>query len=310
MIGRRVAAASIVVAAVLAVSGCAVAGAERDVRTTVESFFAALEHSDASAALDLTTLQPTDFACPELAWTPPSDGPLQNPEVTSVEAEGDTARAEVSYRSPSDGTMQLDLVRQSGRWRITPPDSWRIVVDFDAPTVAQVTIGDSCTLPATHGRVQGFGWPGRYTVTVVDPTNVLDRGDSHPYQVPTGSPNGGLFADGGVLPAVPQSSLARVRQDAAQPLRAAVLRCSESGFTDPSCPAPLRGLSAAPGAPAPTGDYAVIQRIWTDDDATWRFEGGTGRVTALRDGVATEVEFAVTGALRVGADGELSPSVD
>ncbi len=142
------------------------------------------------------------------------------------------------------------------------------------PTVADVSIDGVCKMPLSDGRVDAHAWPGRYQVEVSDPTGVLERSESFLLAVPDGTTTG-LNGDPLSLPAGPDGELALVQSEATPLLRAAFGRCAEAGFSGPSCPPELRGVAPIEVA-APSDGYLTIDRLLSEDGASWRFESGTG----------------------------------
>ncbi|MCW2164780.1 hypothetical protein B0I12_001915 [Microbacterium hydrothermale] len=308
--GRRIAPLLLIGVAVL--GGCAAPAAESggdgEARTTVDTFLRAVADGRYSEALPLTTLGADGLICSALADDSSTSKAIAAPEVTGLRVNGDSATAEVSYRAPAATTVTLALTRESDTWRITFPDEWRLAVGFDGPTVARVSIDDACDIPSTDGGVDGPAWPGRYQVTVSDPTGVLERSESFLYEVPDGSTTG-LDVDPLSLPAVPEDELALVQSEATPLLRAAFEKCADAAFSGSSCPRSLEGVTAA-GTSAPSDGYLAIDRLYTDDGDSWRFDSGTGSLAVTKDGTPTTIEFHYSGTVSRGADGTLSLAFD
>lgn len=308
--GRRIAPLLLIGVAVL--GGCAAPAAESggdgEARTTVDTFLRAVADGRYSEALPLTTLGADGLICSALADDSSTSKAIAAPEVTGLQVNGDSATAEVSYRAPAATTVTLALTRESDTWRITFPDEWRLAVGFDGPTVARVSIDDACDIPFTDGGVDGPAWPGRYQVTVSDPTGVLERSESFLYEVPDGSTTG-LDVDPLSLPAVPEDELALVQSEATPLLRAAFEKCADAAFSGSSCPRSLEGVTAA-GTSAPSDGYLAIDRLYTDDGESWRFDSGTGSLAVTKDGTPTTIEFHYSGTVSRGADGTLSLAFD
>lgn|GEM_PF-5012162 len=308
--GRRIAPLLLIGVAVL--GGCAAPAAESggdgEARTTVDTFLRAVADGRYSEALPLTTLGADVLICSALADDSSTSKAIAAPDVTGLQVNGDTATAEVSYRAPAATTVTLALTRESDTWRITFPDEWRLAIGFDGPTVAQVSIDDDCDLPVTDGRVDGPAWPGRYQVTVSDPTRVLERSESFLYEVPD-SATTGLDVDPLSLPAVPEDELALVQSEATPLLRAAFEKCADAAFSGSSCPPALEGAAAA-GADAPSDGYLAIDRLSTDDGESWGFDSGTGSLAATKDETPSTIEFHYSGTVSRGADGTLSLAFD
>lgn len=308
--GRRIAPLLLIGVAVL--GGCAAPAAESggdgEARTTVDTFLRAVADGRYSEALPLTTLGADGLICSALADDSRTSKAIAAPEVTGLQVNGDSATAEVSYRAPAATTVTLALTRESDTWRITFPDEWRLAVGFDGPTVARVSIDDACDIPFTDGGVDGPAWPGRYQVTVSDPTGVLERSESFLYEVPDGSTTG-LDVDPLSLPAVPEDELALVQSEATPLLRAAFEKCADAAFSGSSCPRSLEGVTAA-GTSAPSDGYLAIDRLYTDDGESWRFDSGTGSLAVAKDGTPTTIQFHYSGTVSRGADGTLSLAFD
>lgn len=308
--GRRIAPLLLIGVAVL--GGCAApaaqSGGDGEARTTVDTFLRAVADGRYSEALPLTTLGADGLICSALADDSSTSKAIAAPEVTGLQVNGDSATAEVSYRAPAATTVTLALTRESDTWRITFPDEWRLAVGFDGPTVARVSIDDACDIPFTDGGVDGPAWPGRYQVTVSDPTGVLERSGSFLYEVPDGSTNG-LDVDPLSLPAVPEDELALVQSEATPLLRAAFEKCADAAFSGSSCPRSLEGVTAA-GTSAPSDGYLAIDRLYTDDGESWRFDSGTGSLAVTKDGTPRTIEFHYSGTVSRGADGTLSLAFD
>lgn len=308
--GRRIAPLLLVGVAVL--GGCAAPAAESGddggARTTVDTFLRAVADGRFSEALSQTTLGADGLICSALAQDSSTSKAIAAPEVTELQVNGDTATATVDYQAPSATTITLALTRESDAWRIAFPDEWRLAVGFDGPTVAQVSVDDDCDLPVTDGRVDGPAWPGRYQVKVSDPTGVLERSESFLYEVPEGSTTG-LDLDPLSLPAVPEDELALVQSEATPLLRAAFEKCADAAFSGSSCPPALEG-AAAVGTDTPSDGYLAIDRLYTDDGESWRFESGTGSLASTNEGTPTTIEFRYTGTVSRDADGALSLAFD
>lgn len=308
--GRRIAPLLLIGVAVL--GGCAAPAAESggdgEARTTVDTFLRAVADGRYSEALPLTTLGADGLICSALADDSSTSKAIAAPEVTGLQVNGNSATAEVSYRAPAATTVTLALTRESDTWRITFPDEWRLAVGFDGPTVARVSIDDACDIPFTDGGVDGPAWPGRYQVTVSDPTGVLERSESFLYEVPDGSTTG-LDVDPLSLPAVPEDELALVQSEATPLLRAAFEKCADAAFSGSSCPRSLEGVTAA-GTSAPSDGYLAIDRRYTDDEESWRFDSGTGSLAVTKDGTPTTIEFHYSGTVSRDADGALSLAFD
>jgi hypothetical protein len=84
--------------------------------------------------------------------------------------------------------------------------------------------------------------------------------------------------------------------------------CIASEFTSIDCPAVLTGAVPVDGA-RQSGDFAVVERIWTDDEKTWLFETGIGSIEVSRDGVIAPVEFRYRGSLDTDSAGTLTVDV-
>ncbi|MDU0368308.1 hypothetical protein RWH45_13890 [Microbacterium sp. KSW4-17] len=171
-----------------------------------------------------------------------------------------------------------------------------------------MSIDGVCKMPLSDGRVDAHAWPGRYQVEVSDPTGVLERSESFLLAVPDGTTTG-LNGDPLSLPAVPDGELALVQSEATPLLRAAFGRCAEAGFSGPSCPPELRGVAPIEVA-APSDGYLTIDRLLSEDRASWRFESGTGSLAVTEDGSPATVEFRYTGTVLREAAGSLSLTFD
>lgn len=303
--------APLLIAGIAVLGGCsapAATGGDEQARTTVDTFLRSVADGRFSEALAMTTLGADDLICPALAEDSTTSKAIAAPEVTSLQVDGDAATAEVAYRAPAETTVSLALTRESDTWRISFPDEWRLAVGFDGPTVAQVSIDGACDLPPADSRVEGPAWPGRYQVAISDPSGVLDRTESFLYEVPGGTATG-LESDPLSLPAVPEDELALVRSEATPLLRAAFEKCAAAGFTGSTCPPELQGVSAAQPV-SPTDGYLDIERLFTEDGTSWRFETAAGSLPATKDGASASVDFRYVGTVTRDADGSLALAFD
>ncbi|MFG6445649.1 hypothetical protein ACFXQA_10315 [Microbacterium sp. P07] len=226
------------------------------------------------------------------------------PEVRSIQVDGDNATAEVAYRNPAEQVEQFEMERADGQWRVVLPDSFRLEVGFDAPVVAEIVIDDDCRVPVQDAAASILAWPGNYRITVVDPSGVLDRTEHFLYRVPDAAVTG-LDIDPAAIPAVSELELVTVQAAAVGPLKEMMNDCLASGLVGPDCPSGLKGATAAEDARA-TGDFAVIDRVWSEDGERWLFETGTGSIDVTRGGSAETSEFRYTGVLGAEADGTLT----
>lgn len=309
--GRILVAASI--GAALLLTACAPRGdgsdggsAADDAETTLMTFLRALADGELGTALEMSTWQESDFACPALTTDLDLDTAIAAPEIDAITVDGDRADAEITYRLPSEVTEQISLERSDDRWRVVPPESWRIEVGFDGPTVADVVIDDDCALPVRDGRAESIAWPGNYRMQVVDSSGVTERWEALLYRVPGGDSIG--TDDPTALPAVPDLAFNTLQSDAGSLLTAAMDACLASGLTDPTCPPELRGATAT-GA-APSLGYVFLERVWTDDDETWRFATQPGTLDVVRDGQPVTASFVYQGTFGVDASGDLTIELD
>ncbi|MEV7694356.1 hypothetical protein AB0N73_13620 [Microbacterium sp. NPDC089189] len=277
-----------------------------DAETTLMTFLRALADGELSTALAMSTWQESDFACRSLTADLELDSSIAAPEIDAITVDGDRADAEVTYRLPSEVTEQISLERVDDRWLVVPPEGWRIEVGFDGPTVADVMIEDDCALPVRDGRAESIAWPGNYTMTVVDPSGVTERWEELLYRVPDGQHIG--TDDPAALPAVPELAVNVLQSEIGSLLTAALDDCVASGLTGPTCPPELRG--ATPTGAAPGTGYVFLDRVWTDDDETWRFATQPGTLDVVRDGQPVTASFVYQGTLGVDASGELTIAVD
>ena len=310
---------AIAVAVVGVLAGCSAAPSPpattapgSDPATVAHSFLRAIADGNFATALSLSTSSASDFPCDGMVADGGDRVGLAAPVVTSVEVDGSSATAEVTYHAFRDVQETLDLDLVDGSWRVEIPESFRISLTFDAPTIAEVVIDDTCTVPVVGASADIVAWPGSYLIEIVDPTGVLgERFDEFLYM--------GTFDDGAMgtrdpmtLQAVPDTAFATVSVTAAALLNDAMDTCFASEFTDPSCPAGVVGADAPIDEKNPpiTVGYVVLDRIWTDDGATWRFETTPATLSVSFDGVPTDVEFTTTGTLSVDNQDELVLTVD
>ncbi len=300
-------------AAVLAVSltACAPPGGAADAgdaEETLTTFLRALADGELPTAFSLSTAAASDFACTGMIDQEQPAPSIAAPEIRSIAVDGDRASAEVAYRTPAEQVDDVDLERVGGQWRVVIPDSWRLDVGFDAPVVAELTIDDDCRVPVEDAHVQALAWPGNYRVAVSDPTGVLERPEQFLYAVPGGGVTG-IDGDATALPAVPEIALSTLGARMAPLLEQAFAACVDAAFAGSTCPAGLTGAAPAPGA-QPSTDYLFIERVWTDDARTWRFETRPGSVEVVRDGQTTSAEFRFTGTLGTDSAGALTLGLD
>lgn len=312
---KRMFAAAALGGAVLLLAGCASAESSTDTADDptqiVTEFMQAVQDGDYASALELSTSSPADFACGTLAQNEQEGGGVNALKVGDVTVSGDTARADVSYYSGGEVSETLALTRVDGAWRVTLPDSYRITLAFDAPVVAEAEVNDGlCAVPITDGAADIVAWPGNYRVGITDPTGVLERFDEFLYAVPSGEVVGA--ADPLALEAVPEVSLNDVASRADPLLGEAMTACIESAFTGPTCPAGVIGADAPTGDTAGlvTGQYSWIDRVWTDDSATWHFETRPGSISITTGGTPSVVEFTTTGTLSSDTNGDLVVDID
>lgn len=261
---RRTAGLTALLAVCLLVSGCTSPAPDdtQEARSATDEFLRSLADGRSSQALALSTSTPDDLACPETADDANRAPAIAAPSVDSIEVRGDSATAAVSYRAPEAVSTTLELDRRDGSWKVKVPDEWTLVVGFDGPTLAEVRVDDTCVILA--GDAPGLTWPGRYRVAVADPTGVLERTENFLVEVPGGGTTG-YDGDPSTLAAVPGDALNALRAEAAPLLAAAFDRCAAGA----ACPAGLRGASADA---QPSAASLTIDRVWTDDARSWRFE--------------------------------------
>lgn len=312
---KRMIAAAALGGAVLLLAGCASADAASDsaddAGQTVSDFLQAVQDGEYASALELSTSSPADFACEALAQNGQEGGGVNAREVSAVSVTGDSGIAEVSYYSGGEISESIELTRADGSWRVVLPDSYRIALAFDAPVVAEANINDGlCSVAVVDGAVDVVAWPGNYRVGITDPTGVLERFDEFLYAAPSGDVVG--IADPLALEAVPEVSLNDVASRADPLLGEAMAACIDSAFTGPTCPAGVIGADAPTGDAADlvTGQYSWIDRVWTDDGATWRFETRPGSISITTGGTPSVVEFTTTGTLSTDTNGDLVVDVD
>ncbi len=262
---RRTAGLTALLAVGLLVSGCTSPAPDdtQAARSVTDEFLRALAEGRSSQALALSTSTVDDFACPETADDANRAPAIAAPSVGSIEVRGDSATAAVSYSAPEAVSTTLELDRRDGSWKVKVPDEWRLVVGFDGPTLAEVRVDDTCVILAGDAP-GGLAWPGRYRVAVADPTGVLQRTENFLLEVPDGGTTG-YDGDPSTLAAVPDDALDALRAEAAPLLAAEFDRCAAGA----ACPASLREASA--DAP-PSAASLTIDRVWTDDGRSWRFE--------------------------------------
>ncbi|MFG6401888.1 hypothetical protein [Microbacterium sp. P04] len=266
---------------------------------TITDFVEALSDGRLADALELSTAEASDFACPAMVSNG-ADMAMAAPEVIGVEERGDRATAEVSYSSPDEQSETFDLVREEDDWRVELPESFEIAIGFDAPVVAELVVEEDCRIPVEDAKVTVPAWPGTYRIDIVDPTGVLDRWEQMIYSVPGGSAIG-LDVDPASLPAVSEGALSVVQGEAASVLSEAMADCVAAGFTGARCPTQLAGATVAPGS-EPGGQYSIIDRVWTDDGRQWQFETRSDSV----EGATAPIEFRYRGTLGRTSNGALS----
>lgn len=285
MVSKRAAGLTALLTVGLLASACSAQTPDdtQGARSATDAFLRALADGRAAEALAMSTATSDDLACPEMAQDSDRARSIVAPSVDSVAVQGDTATADVSYRAPEPVSTTLNLEKRDGDWAVVLPDDWRLELAFDGPTIADVTVDDTCVLPAGDAST-GVAWPGRYRIAVTDPTGVLQRTESFLIEVP-GSGVTGYDGAPSALAAVPDDALDALRAQAAPLLSAERERCLAAA----TCPAGLRGASA--DAP-PSAASLTIERVWTDDGRSWRFEtpqdlAPSFRGTLSRDGQGT-----------------------
>jgi hypothetical protein len=295
------------IASVVALVGCAPAAtpepAADGARQAITAFVEALSDGNLADAVELSTSAATDFACTSMVSND-ADIAMAAPAVVSVEENGDTATAQVTYSAPSEQSEQFDLVREGEHWLVELPDSFELVIGFDAPVVADLVIDDDCTVPVEDSKTTLRAWPGTYRIDIVDPTGVLGRTEQMLYAVP-GASITGVDGDPSSLPAVPEGDLSVLRAESSSLLSTALAECIAADFTAADCPAALVGATPIDGA-VPTGEYNTIDRLWTDDGRQWRFETGIGTIETTAGGAAQQVAFSYAGTLGTARDGALT----
>ncbi|NYD65692.1 Rv0361 family membrane protein [Agromyces atrinae] len=312
---KRMIAAAALGGAVLLLAACASPQSSTDTSDdptqTVTEFLQSVQDGEYASALKLSTSSPADVACEPLAQNDQEGGGVNALKVADVTVSGDTATAEVSYYSGGEISESLELTRADGSWRVVLPESYRIALAFDAPVVAEADVNDGlCSVAVVDGAVDMVAWPGNYRIGITDPTGVLERFDEFLYAVPSGEVVGTV--DPLALEAVPEVSLNDVASRADPLLGAAMAACIDSAFTGPTCPAGVIGADAPTGDAADlvTGQYSWIDRVWTDDGETWRFETRPGSISITTGGTPSVVEFTTTGTLSTDTNGDLVVDVD
>jgi len=304
-------------ALVLATAGCThssgqpatgPATVEQQVTDAAEAFISSVASGNFSQALALSSTAPSSLACPELFEDAEETARSVPPEVGDVTVTGDTATAEVSYSLGGPQEEVLELTDVSGQWRPALPESYAVTVAFDGPTVAEVVVDDTCRVPVVDGQAHVVVPPGSHDITVVDPTGVLERSEHVIQRVPEQQTIG--TDDLSALEAVPTLGFNLLSGEAGEAFGTALDACLDSDLTDPSCPSALAGADPGSVQVVAAAPAAVLDRLWTDDGETWRFEAQPGALAVTVDGTPVEVEVTLTGGLTRDNTGTLVATLD
>jgi hypothetical protein len=314
---QHAATAAALTALVLGTAGCTQsaeqpatgpATVEQQVTDAAEAFISSVASGAYSQTLALSSTAPSSLACPELFEDAEETARSAPPEVGEVTVTGDTATAEVSYSLGGPQEEVLELTDVSGQWRPALPESYAVTVTFDGPTVAEVVVDDTCRVPVVDGQAHVVVPPGSHDITVVDPTGVLERSEHVIQRVPEQQTIG--TDDLSALEAVPTLGFNLLSGEAGEAFTTALDACLDSALTDPSCPSALAGADPASVQVVAAAPVSVLDRLWTDDGETWRFEAQPGALAVTVDGVPAEVEVTLTGQLARDNTGALVATLD
>ncbi|ACZ20316.1 hypothetical protein Sked_03490 [Sanguibacter keddieii DSM 10542] len=304
-------------ALVLATAGCTQsseqpvegpATIEQKVIDDVETFISTVAAGNFAEALTLTSEERSSLACPDLFQDAETTMPFVLPEVGDVTVTGDTATAEVRYSLGGPQEEVLELTQVLGRWSPALPESYAVTVTFDGPTVAEVVVDDTCRVPVVDSQAHVVMPPGSHDVTIVDPTGVLERSEHVIQRVPEQQTIG--TDDLSALEAVPTLGFNLLSGEAGEAFVDALDACLDSDLTDPSCPSALAGADPGSVQAVAAAPVAVLDRLWTDDGETWRFEAQPGALAITVDGTPAEVEVTLTGELARDNTGTLVATLD
>lgn len=309
-------------ALVLATAGCThssgqpatgPATVEQQVTDAAEAFISSVASGSYAQTLALSSTAPSSLACPELFEDAEETARSVPPEVGDVTVNGDTATAEVSYTLGGPQEEVLELTEVSGQWRPALPESYAVTVTFDGPTVAEVVVGEvvgdnTCRVPVVDGQAHVVVPPGSHDITVVDPTGVLERSEHVVQRVPEQQTIG--TDDLSALEAVPTLGFNLLSGEAGEAFTTALDACLDSDLTDPSCPSALDGADPGSAETVAAAPVSVLDRLWTDDGETWRFEARPGALAVTVDGTPAEVEVTLTGELARDNTGALVATLD
>lgn len=278
----------------------------------------------------MTTSTVDEFACQ--GWVKDGgEAAIETPTVLDVTVTGSSATAQVSYvhrwanytGTPAEVTLALGLERRGDEWLVVLPDTYQLLIEFNAPAVAVATIEQdsrsenrvpTCDVRVNEGKVEVLALPGVYNVTYSDPTGIMDYfnvftiglvGGAQPYVI--GEPG-----------AVTTRSKIDLDDAVISSVGVMVFRCASTAEAHPAaCPPELKGtqLLDPTGQPSPwdgqlTWWPIVPDRIWTDDGETWLFSTKPKDLPLSRDGVPVTLEVSYSGHFEVDDDGRIVAVVD
>ena len=292
---------------------------EGQARSAAQAFLDELAAGNHTAAINLTTSSRDDFACLSLT-DDTSRGAITNPDVESVSVDGDTATVEANYFGVPDGDMQqtFTLERADDAWLVVLPDSYRIALEFDAPTIADAEIRritgdadtpDGCQITVSDGAAQTLALPGGYIVAIADRTGVFTP-DRHK-SAWVGSEFAPIEVSG-----VHEGNVYYLSTHVSLDLRNMFVQCIYNDFApDTTCPDGTEGTTFA-GDPLAFheefvgSDAFALDRVWTEDERTWLFTTEPTAIAVVRDGEEVSLDVMYSGRLATDAAGDLEIVLD
>src|SRR5690606_26720900 len=118
-----------------------------------------------SAAVEMSTKSPADFACAWLTSDQPGRSIPAEVESVDINSSGDSATATVVPQAQRNRVTTLDLVGGDGAWQVEWPEPFHITAEFSEPAVAELRLEDAaigddgCSVPAQDGAMSMAAFP-------------------------------------------------------------------------------------------------------------------------------------------------------
>jgi len=283
----------------VALSGCVPGGGARE---AAAAYLDALSNRDVAAAIALTTSDEGDFACPD------ADTGIAGEKIGEVVENGITATAEVSYHVGEDAISEtLDLVKEDEGWRVRLSDAHNVHVPVPenvviAATVDEYLYDDACVIEPVDGAFRFLALPGRYSVSLHDPSGIFTWVTSGNVLVP--AQDTVEFFEPFPGPNDKETAANYLDVDTSR----AALDCIASHFAGETCPDDIPAGDPAQNVSRALDLVSGVARavdIYSPDGETWHFTTNTQSFQIQIDGVLTTVPFSYSGTLARDDDDQL-----